>query len=496
LLHCNKNYCDAQLIFKFGGNGRVVESALCTGNTWFRALRAGGRRGLSAIAQRTRSYRRAAIDPIAQFFGSPAIGQNSMVEHKHTSGSPQSAEDREALREIARLIAERNEHVSPEAGDAGADQRGADRSADAGVAAAIRQTPEDTALRLLLDAVGVALAVCVGNELRYANAGFALAFGYRSVDELVAAGGLGRIFGTSASKLFEAGEGARDGDDRHEILLDGRTQSGRKVAMPIGLHRGGAGDNSVTLMVLRPAEDLPRQEQASDPQADILAKVSHEVRTPLNSIIGFAELIKQERFGPVGHAKYLGYAEDIYQSGQYALEIINDLLDLSKIKAGKLEINFTSVDINELVHECVHLIEPQARAERVVLRTSLEDPLWLVLADRRSLKQILLNLLSNALKFTEAGGQVIVSSLLGEAGSVVLRVRDTGIGMSQDDIVQAMKPFQQLETAPQQAVGTGLGLSLTKALVEANRASIHLQSAPGAGTCVDLVFPSPRVLKD
>jgi signal transduction histidine kinase len=132
----------------------------------------------------------------------------------------------------------------------------------------------------------------------------------------------------------------------------------------------------------------------------------------------------------------------------------------------------------------------------VVLRTSLEDPLWLVLADRRSLKQILLNLLSNALKFTEAGGQVIVSSLHGEAGSVVLRVRDTGIGMSQDDIVQAMKPFQQLETAPRQAVGTGLGLSLTKALVEANRASIHLESAPGAGTCVDLVFPLPRVLKD
>ena len=459
-------------------------------------MRAGWRRGLSAVAQRTRSYKRATTDPVAGFLGSPAIGQISMVEHKHTSGSPQSAEDREALREIARLIAERHDDVSLPASDAGPDQRGADRSAEERFSAVNRQTPEDTALRLLLDAVPAAIAVCVRNQLQYANAAFALAFGYRSVDDLMAAGGLDRIFGKSASKLFEASAAARDADEPREILLDGRTESGRMVAMPIGIQRGGEGDDSVTLMVLRPTEDMPRQDEASDPQTDILAKVSHEVRTPLNSIIGFAELIKEERFGPVGHAKYLGYAEDIYQSGQYALEIINDLLDLSKIKAGKLEINFTSVDINELVRECVHLIEPQARAERVVLRTSLEDPLWVVMADRRSLKQILLNLLSNALKFTEPGGQVIVSSLHGEAGSVVLRVRDTGIGMSQEDIVQAMKPFQQLETAPQQTVGTGLGLSLTKALAEANRADIHLESAPGAGTCVDLVFPSPRVLKD
>ncbi len=419
-----------------------------------------------------------------------------MVEHKHTSDTPQSAEDREALREIARLIAERNEDASLSPGDAGSDQTAADRSAERRSSTTIRQTPEGVALRLLLDAVPAAIAVCVQTELRYANAAFALAFGYRSVDELVAAGGLGRIFGRSACKLFATGEGVPDAGDPHEILLDAQTKSGRKVEIPIGLHRAGERERAVTLLILRPGEDLPRPDEAADPQADILAKVSHEVRTPLNSIIGFAELIREERFGPVGHARYLGYAEDIYESGQYALEIINDLLDLSKIKAGRLEINFTSVDINELVHECIHLIEPQARAERVVLRTSLEDQLWPVLADRRSLKQILLNLLSNALKFTEPGGQVIVSSLHGEAGSVVLRVRDTGIGMSQADIAQAMKPFQQLETAPHRAVGTGLGLSLTQALAEANRADLHLESAPGAGTCVDLVFASPRVLKD
>lgn len=419
-----------------------------------------------------------------------------MVEHKHTYGAAQSAEDREALREIARLIADRNDDVPLEAGDAGADHATTYPRAEELSAAVLHQTPEGAALGLLLNAVPAAVAVCAKDQLRYANAAFALAFGYGSVDELVAAGGLGRVFGNSASKLFEQTEAAQGADEPREILLDARTESGRRVAVPIGLHRASYGENTVALLILRPTEDLPRTEEASDPQADILAKVSHEVRTPLNSIIGFAELIREQRFGPVGHAKYLGYAEDIYESGQYALEIINDLLDLSKIKAGKLEINFTSVDINELVHECVHLIEPQSRAERVVMRTSLDNSLWPVLADRRSLKQILLNLLSNALKFTEPGGQVIVSSLHGEAGSAVLRVRDTGIGMSQEDIAQAMKPFQRLETAPQQTAGTGLGLSLTQALAGANRASIHLESAPGAGTCADLVFPYARVLRD
>jgi len=419
-----------------------------------------------------------------------------MVEHKQTSGSPQSAKDREALQEIARLIAERNEDVSPEAGDGDVDRHSENPSPEESPPPLIRQSPEAGALLMLLDAVPAAIAVCIRNELRYANAAFALAFGYRSLDELVAAGGLGRIFDGAGAELLKASDAAPDTDEPREIQVNARTESGREIMMPIAIHRSGDPENPVELLVLRPSEDLPRQEAPSDPQADILAKVSHEVRTPLNSIIGFAELIKEQRFGPLGHARYLGYAEDIYESGQYALEIINDLLDLSKIKAGKLEINFTTVDLNELVHECVHLIEPQARAERVVLRTSLEDPLWLVLADRRSLKQILLNLLSNALKFTEAGGQVIVSTLHGEADSVLLRVRDTGIGMSRDEIAQAMKPFQQLETTPQQALGTGLGLSLTQALAEANRTKLYLESEPGAGTCVDLVFASPRVLKE
>src|SRR4029079_1985288 len=142
---------------------------------------------------------------------------------------------------------------------------------------------------------------------------------------------------------------------------------------------------------------------------DFLAKVSHEVRTPLNSILGFTELMLEERLGAIGNARYKGYVEDIHQSGLYALSLLNDLLDISKMEAGKFELDFTSVELPELVEICVNSLQPLAKRERILLRTSVAANLPAVLADRRRLKQILLNLLSNAIKFTKAGGQVIVS---------------------------------------------------------------------------------------
>lgn len=225
---------------------------------------------------------------------------------------------------------------------------------------------------------------------------------------------------------------------------------------------------------------------------DILAKISHEVRTPLNSIIGFAELMQEERLGPIGHIKYRGYIDDIHQSGGHALSLINDLLDLTKIETGNFAPNFTAVDANEVIAECVKLIQPQAQNNRVVLRTSLTSDLPLVLADRRSLIQITLNLLSNAVKFTESGGQVIASTSHEPDGAIKISVRDTGVGMSDADVEQAFKPFRQLDTAPRHQNGTGLGLPLSKALVEANRAAMHIESRPGSGTRIDVVFPADR----
>ena len=224
-----------------------------------------------------------------------------------------------------------------------------------------------------------------------------------------------------------------------------------------------------------------------------LAKVSHEVRTPLNSIIGFAEIMKQEQLGPIGNDRYRGYIGDIHDSGLYALSLINDLLDISKIEAGEFELNFTAVDLEGVAGECVQSMQPQAQRQRVLLRTSFADDLASVLADRRSIKQIILNLVSNAIKFTRPGGQVIVSTQATSSGGVRIRVRDTGIGMSGDEIAIALKPFQQVDTSPRRQAGTGLGLPLTKALVEANRATFKLRSTSGSGTRIDVIFHNDRV---
>lgn len=241
------------------------------------------------------------------------------------------------------------------------------------------------------------------------------------------------------------------------------------------------------------APPMQAQEEAAR-QLDFLAKVSHEVRTPLNSIIGFAELMLHERFGPIGNARYKGYAEDIHQSGLYALSLLNDLLDISKIEAGKFELDFTSVDVAEVVEACVASLQPLAKRTRIVLRTSFADDLPLVVADPRRLRQIMLNLLTNAIKFTPEGGQVIVSGTI-VGGDLRLRVHDTGVGMSEIDIAYAMQPFHQLDTSPRHQSGTGLGLPLTKALTDAIRARLDLTSEPGVGTSADVIFSKERLFR-
>jgi signal transduction histidine kinase len=235
-------------------------------------------------------------------------------------------------------------------------------------------------------------------------------------------------------------------------------------------------------------------DRASLAKSDFLAKISHEIRTPLNAMIGFSEVMMQERFGPIGNDRYKQYLQDIHASGGHLISLLNDLLDLSKIEAGKLELNFANVDLNELTQQCVSLMQPQANRERVIIRTSLPHDLPQVTADARSVRQIVLNLLSNSIKFTGAGGQVIVSTALGDDCDVVLRVRDTGIGMSEKDLETAMEPFRQLATSSRfGSGGTGLGLPLTKALAEANRARFKIRSGVNAGTLVEVAFPGTQL---
>jgi PAS domain S-box-containing protein len=295
-------------------------------------------------------------------------------------------------------------------------------------------------------------------------------------------------------------------NDGRQII--GRVKQGGLIPLYMTMGRTGPAARPKLAAVFRDMthwkkaeEDLiaaKRQaEQASSQKSDFLAKISHEIRTPLNAIIGFSEVMMEERFGPMGNERYRDYLKDIHASGGHVLSLINDLLDLSKIEAGKLELAFTSVDLNDMIQSSVAIMQPQANRERVIIRSSLQPRLPNVVADSRSLRQIVLNLLSNAVKFTPAGGQIIVSTGLSDLGEAVLRVRDTGIGMTETELKAAMEPFRQVLTAnPRGTKGTGLGLPLTKALVEANRASFAISSTPNQGTLVEVVFPPTRVLAE
>jgi signal transduction histidine kinase len=398
--------------------------------------------------------------------------------------------DREALEHIARALEGR---VLPGPGSSPADEGAGPLS--------LQLTPQG--LKVLLEAMPAAVGILVGSALVYVNAAFAYAFGYRSAAELIEAGGLDALLADGAAL-------ARLNGAERSAPVDALTRSRRKLKVAFAVVPLDP-EHDVKLLRLidqasldeesapapPPVEATAKQAEPASSETDggrldFLAKVSHEVRTPLNSIIGFTELMLQERFGPIGNKRYTGYVEDIHQSGLYALSLLNDLLDISKIEAGKFELNFTAVDVSEVVEDCAASLQPLAKRSRIVLRTSLAPDLPTVVADPRRLKQILLNLLTNAIKFTKEGGQVIVSGTLVD-GELRVRVRDNGVGMTRDEIAFAMQPFHQLDTAPRKQTGTGLGLPVTKALVDANRARLVLSSEPGIGTSADVTFPAERL---
>jgi len=227
-------------------------------------------------------------------------------------------------------------------------------------------------------------------------------------------------------------------------------------------------------------------DRAATAKADLLARISHEVRTPLNAIIGFAEVMIGERFGTLGNERYFEYMQDIRTSGERVIAIINDLLDLSRIETGKLDLAFANQNLNDLVEQCVAVMQPQANRARIIIRTSLAQMLPPVVADAHALRQIALNLIGNSIHLANAGGQVIVSTALSDFGDVVLRVRDTVQGLSESEIAAAMEPFRT--QAPSDRTSSGVNLSLTKALVEANRAQFHIKTGSHPGTLIEVVF--------
>ncbi len=248
----------------------------------------------------------------------------------------------------------------------------------------------------------------------------------------------------------------------------------------------------------RQAKDLVATSEkllaANAAKSMFLANMSHELRTPLNAILGFSEMMRDAMFGPLD-PRYREYAGDIYGSGTYLLRLINDVLDSAKIEAGQLSLHEETIDIADLIHECVRLVADRARQGNVRIATELQDGLPLLRADRVRMKQVLLNLLSNAVKFTPPGGQVAVSARA-EVSGLALAVADSGVGMAPEDIPRALEPFGQLEnTLDRKHEGTGLGLPLAKGFVTLHGGGFEIDSARGRGTTVIIRLPPDRVLR-
>ncbi len=273
------------------------------------------------------------------------------------------------------------------------------------------------------------------------------------------------------------------------------------VATPIVLYAQrvirqlGASRRALKQVTERLAVAVDAAEQANVAKSQFLANMSHELRTPLNAIIGFSDMIQAETFGPVGNPRYIDYLKDINKSGHHLLGIINSILDLSKIEAGRASVqDEEEFNLAAVLDASLRMMRPLAERENVALELSVEPRGLRLVAVERMVCQILLNLLSNAVKFTPAGGRVTLSAVRTPEGGLLVAVADTGLGMSANDIKVALTPFGQVQSAQSRKhTGTGLGLPLAKAMVELHGGTLRIASAPGQGTTVSLLFPPERV---
>ncbi|MEL6919904.1 MAG: PAS domain S-box protein, partial [Pseudomonadota bacterium] len=367
---------------------------------------------------------------------------------------------------------------------------------------------ENAELRAILDtATDGVVTIDEAGDIRSMNSAATALFGY-DTDALIGQS-FSILFAHESQKQVLDYVQSMGSNGVANVLNEGREVTGREAKggeIKLFMTLGRLAVSKGFCAVLRDITSWKRSEQAletarleaesaSEMKSAFLAKVSHEIRTPLNAIIGFSEIMGEERFGPIGNERYRDYLDDIKKSGRYVVDLVNDLLDISKIESGNQELQFESVSLNDTVSDVIDMLRPQANRGRIIVRAGLDPDLPEIVADQRSAKQIVTNLLSNALRYTQEGGQVVVSTRYQKDGSVTLRIRDSGVGMTAEELQGALRPFKQVSVdEDMRAAGTGLGLPLTRALVEANRAAFEIKSAPGEGTDVEVSFPAPRVL--
>lgn len=240
-----------------------------------------------------------------------------------------------------------------------------------------------------------------------------------------------------------------------------------------------------------------RAEDASRAKSEFLTTMSHELRTPLNAIIGFAEVLETEPKGPLGHPSYREYARDVRESGQHLLALINSILDLARIEAGRMQLHEEPVDLREVAAGVVRVLANEASKAGVDLSAAVPEGLPPVYADARLMRQIFFNLMANALKFSEPDGTVRASAERDAEGGLVVRVEDTGIGIEPDQLERILEPFVQARgDLGRRYQGTGLGLSIVKSLVEMHDGTLAIDSVPGEGTTVELLLPEHRILAE
>jgi PAS domain S-box-containing protein len=365
----------------------------------------------------------------------------------------------------------------------------------------------ESILRISVDAI---ISIDENQIIRIFNQGAEAIFGYsadevlgKNLDMLLPA----RFRQAHRSQIvaflsFDSGSIAMKGRrDLYGLRRDGTEFPAEGFATK--LDQGGEKIYTVTLSDIsdrREAEKAVRKakenaEAANRAKSEFLANMSHELRTPLNAIIGFSEVIKDEMYGPLGNTTYREYAGDINDSGQHLLDLINDILDLSKVESGLEELHEDCINVPEVIRSVLQLVRQRAENQGLELKLECPDNLPLLFADKRKLMQILANLLTNAIKFTAKGGTVTLTICCGPDTGYIIQVTDTGIGIAPEDIPKALSQFGQIDgDLNRKYQGTGLGLPLTTALLKMHGGNLDLQSQVGIGTTATVHFPATRLM--